>query len=453
MFYTCQINSNLLYFYIGNTMKKYHGHWLKRVRLSRELTQSDVTGDRFTKQYISMVEKGYVKLSNNAIKYITRKLRLPKSYFDNGVFKEEKEELNKLTIESDKLIKKQLFEKAEDKVLKAISISKEAKNDEYTNSFLLKLAIIKMEKEDKDLKKAEDILGKVNRYYQEEKEFKNLAYSYYWTGILYMKRQKYTDAVYMYNSLIEINSKLKRKKDLSLQARATSKIAQVYREIENYRGARQKYEEAIKLAEKLKDDYILGMAYWGYGLLLRRLHEYENAKEYYEKSLSIHEKLKDEKSLIKLNNNIANVCYYIGDYDKVILLTKNTIKISEEKNYNEQLAYALLFRAKAKREKNLLNEAESDIKRSIKLLKKIKDKRELGVAYMTQGLIYERKKKYDLAITSFNKAIDIFKDLDELVFINSAYSEIIRFYKDIGRLDKVSESMEKLINLIKKIKF
>ena len=434
-------------------MKKYHGHWLKRARIKAGLKQKELAGDRFTRSYISIVEIGDAKLSADARDYITKKLKLPKLYFDNGLFKEEKEELNILTKEAEKLIKMQFFKKAEDKVLKAISISKEAKNDDYTNSFLSKLAIINMEKEDKDLKKAEDILGKVNRYYSKEKEFKNLAYSYYWTGILYMKRQKYTDAVYMYNSLIEINSKLKRKKDLSLQARATSKIAQVYREIENYRGARQKYEEAIKLAEKSKDDYVLGMTYWGYGLLLRRLGKYENAKDFYEKSLSIHEKLKDEKSLIKLNNNIANVCFYIGDYYKVILLTKNTIKISEEKNYNEQLAYALLFRAKAEREKNLLDKAESDIKRSIKLLKKIKDKRELGVAYMTQGLIYERKKEYDLAITSFNKAIDIFKDLDELVFINSAYSEIIRFYKDIGRLDKVSESMEKLINLIKKIKF
>jgi tetratricopeptide (TPR) repeat protein len=434
-------------------MKKYHGHWLKRLRLSRELTQSDIAGHRFTKQYISMVEKGYVKLSNNAIKYITRKLKLPKSYFDNGLFKEEKEELDILTKKTDELIKKQFFEKAEDKVLKALEISKEAKNDEYTNSFLLKLAIINMEKEDKDLEKAEDILGRVNRCYQEEKEFKNLAHSYYWTGVLYMKKQNYTDAVYMYNSSIEINSKLKRKKDLSLQARATSKIAQIYREIENYRGARQKYEEAIKLAEKSKDDYILGMAYWGYGLLLRRLGEYENAKEYYEKSLFIHERLKDEKSSLKLNNNLANVCFYLGDYDKVIKLAEKTIKLSEEKNYQEQLAYALLFRAKAKREKNLLNEAESDIKRSIKLLKKIEDKRELGVAYMTLGLIYKKKKEYELAISIFNEAIELFKYIDQPIFINSAYGEIIRFYKDIGNSNKERESTEKWIDLTKRIKF
>ncbi|GAH92415.1 unnamed protein product [marine sediment metagenome] len=434
-------------------MKRYTSYRLKRARKKLKITQKDLAGERFKRQYISMIETGETELSYVAREYITKKLKLPKSYFDTGLFKEEKEELNILTKEAEKLIKMQFFKKAEDKVLKALEISKEAKNNDYINSFLLKLAIINMEKEDKDLKKAEDILGKVNRYYQEEKEFKNLAYSYYWTGVLHMKRQNYTDAVYMYSSSIEENHKLRRKKDLSLEARATSKIAQIYREIENYRGARQKYKEAIKLAEKAKDDYVLGMTYWGYGLLLRRLGEYEKAKDFYEKSLSIHEKLKDEKSLIKLNNNIANVCFYIGDYYKVILLTKNTIKISEEKNYNEQLAYALLFRAKAEREKNLLDKAESDIKRSIKLLKKIKDKRELGVAYMTQGLIYERKKEYDLAITSFNKAIDIFKDLDELVFINSAYSEIIRFYKDIGGLDKVSESMEKLINLIKRIKF
>jgi len=432
-------------------MKKHTGYWVKRARLKRDIMQKDLAGDIFTPSYINHIEKGDVKLSLNAREYITRKLKLPKSYFDNGLFKEEKEELDRLAKEAEELIKIQFFKKAEDSVLKALSISKEAKNDDYTNNLLIKLSRIYIKK--KKLNKAEDLLNNVNKYYSEEKDYKNLSSSYYWTGVLYMKRQNYTDAVYMYNSAIEINSKLKRKKDLSLQARATSKIAQVYRETQNYRGAKQKYEEAIKLALKSKDDYILGMVYWGYGLLLRRLYDYEKAKEYYEKSLLIHERLKDEKSLLKLNNNLANACYYTNDYERTIKLTDKTIKISEEKNYNEQLAYALLFRAKAKRETNLLNEAESDIKRSIKLLKEIGDKRELATAYMTKGLIYEKKKEYDEAILSFNKAINIFKELEEPIFINSAYGQLIRFYEDIGDLDKERESTKRWIKLTKRIKF
>jgi tetratricopeptide (TPR) repeat protein len=432
-------------------MKKYTGHWLKRARKKLKITQKDLAVDRFKRQYMSMVETGDVELSSGARVYITKKLKLPKSYFDTGLFTDEKEKLDELTIEIDSLSDYERYDEALKKVKEALRISKEAKNDDYTNIFKVKLSRILIET--KKLNKAETLLKKTNKYYSEEKDYKNLAYSYYWTGVLYMIKEKYTDSVYMFNRAIEVNSKLKRKKDLSLQARATAKIAKVYRETENYRGAKEKYKEAIKLAEKAKDDYILGMAYWGYGLLLRRLHEYENAKESYEKSLSIHEKLKDERSTLKLNNNLANVCYYINDYDRTIKLTDKTIGLSEEKDYDEQLAYALLFRAKAKREKNLLNEAESDIKRAISLLKKIDDKRELATSYMTQGLIYKKKKEYDNAILSFNKAVTIFKDLDKPVFINSAYSEIIRFYKDIDNFKKERESTEKLINIVKRIKF
>lgn len=432
-------------------MKKYHGHWLKRARLSRELTQSDIAGDRFTKQYVSMVEKGYVKLSNNAIKYITRKLKLPKSYFDNGLFKEEKERLDELIIDIDKLSDSYNYSKAEIKTLEALKISKEAKNDDYTNIFQVKLARIMIET--KRLNKSETILNKTNKYFSEEKDFKNLSYSYYWTGVLCMVREKYTDALFMFNKVIEENSKLKRKIDLSLNARATAKIAQIYRETENYRGAKEKYEEAVKLAEKSKDDYILGMTYWRYGLLLQREGEYEKAISYYNKAAPIYKRLKYEKQPLKINNNLANLYYYLNDYDNTIDLANKTIKISEDKGYETELAYALLFRSKAKKEKNLLNEAESDIKRSISLLKKIDDKRELAVSYMTQGLIYEKKKDYDNAILSFNKAIDIFKELDKPAFINSAYSEIIRFYKDINNLEKERESTDKLINIVKRIKF
>lgn len=72
---------------------------------------------------------------------------------------------------------------------------------------------------------------------------------------------------------------------------------------------------------------------------------------------------------------------------------------------------------------------------------------------MTQGLIDEKKKDYDKAILSFNKALDIFKDIDQTVFINSTYSEIIRFYKDINNFEKERESTDKLINVVKRIKF
>ncbi|GAH49598.1 unnamed protein product, partial [marine sediment metagenome] len=95
----------------------------------------------------------------------------------------------------------------------------------------------------------------------------------------------------------------------------------------------------------------------------------------------------------------------------------------------------------------------SDLKRSINLLKKLKDKRMLAVAYMSLGLLYEVKKENDKAISYFNKAVDIFKELEQPVFIHSAYGEIIRFYKEIGNYDKMMEHTQKLINLTKRINF
>ncbi|GAG58806.1 unnamed protein product, partial [marine sediment metagenome] len=56
----------------------------------------------------------------------------------------------------------------------------------------------------------------------------------------------------------------------SIKARATTKIAQVYRHTENYKGAKEKYEEAIEIAKKAKYDNVLATAYWGYSILLRR---------------------------------------------------------------------------------------------------------------------------------------------------------------------------------------
>ena len=74
-------------------MNKYTGHWLKRAVTKLKITQKDLAGDRFKRQYISMVETGDVDLSKGAGLYITKKLKLPKKYFDTGLFIKEKERL------------------------------------------------------------------------------------------------------------------------------------------------------------------------------------------------------------------------------------------------------------------------------------------------------------------------------------------------------------------------
>jgi len=432
-------------------MNKNTGHWLKRARTKLKITQKDLAGDRFKRQYISMVETGDVDLSSGARVYITKKLKLPKKYFDTGLFKEEKERLDNLKEETSTLLDSLRFDEANKLIKEAVSISEEAKSDEYINHFLLKLAQVYIH--DKKLKRAENILNKVNRYYKKEKDSKNLEYSYYWTGILYREKKECSNALFMFNNAIEENSKLKRKKDLSLEAKATSKIAQVYRHTKNYKGAKEKYKEAIEIAKKAKNNNVLATAYCRYSILLRRERKFQEAINFYEKALLIYRQLKQERNYLRINNNLADLHYYIGDYDKAINLANSTIKISREKNYKEELAYALLHRAKAKREKGLLDNSESDLKKSINLLEKLKDKRILAVAYMSLGLLYEVKKENDKAISYFNKAVDIFKVLDQPIFIHSAYGEIIRFYKEIGNYDKVMEHTQKLINLTKRIKF
>ncbi|GAH59609.1 unnamed protein product, partial [marine sediment metagenome] len=181
-------------------MKKYTGFWLKRARNKAGLLQKELSGDRFTRSYISMVEIGEADLSTDARLYITRKLKLSKSYFDTGLFTDEKKELEKLIKAVDILTDYQKYEEAKSFVLKALSIIEEVKNDNYKNLFLLKLARINILIG--EFKKAKDDLNEVIIYFKEEKDYKNLATSNYWTGILYLERKNYvvicfTDSNYL----------------------------------------------------------------------------------------------------------------------------------------------------------------------------------------------------------------------------------------------------------------
>jgi len=431
-------------------MKKYTGFWLKRARTKAGLLQKELSGDRFTRSYISMVEIGEADLSTDARLYITRKLKLPKSYFDSGLFTDEKKELEKLIKAVDILTDYQKYEEAKSFVLKALSIIEEVKNDNYKNLFLLKLARINILIG--EFKKAKDDLNEVIIYFKEEEDYKNLANSNYWTGILYLERKNYEDAVFLFNKAIEENSKQK-KFDLSLKARSLVRIAQIYRQIENYKGAKVYSLKAIKYAKKSKDDYILAMSYWEYSLLLHRESKYQEAIKYYNLAAPIYKKLGYERLYLGVIIKLVSLYHYIKDYDKTIKLTSEIIKISEDKKYEKELAYALLNGAKAKRDKGSLDESESDLKKAIILFEKLKDNRMLGEAHMALALLYERKKENDLAIKNFNKATNLFKNLSQPTYILSSYGEIIEYYKNINNLNKEREYTKKLINKTKRIKF
>jgi tetratricopeptide (TPR) repeat protein len=64
---------------------------------------------------------------------------------------------------------------------------------------------------------------------------------------------------------------------------------------EDYQRAAQKYEEALKISERVKSDKLTALCSNGLGVIQYRLGHYQKSLMYYEKSLAITQKIGDVK--------------------------------------------------------------------------------------------------------------------------------------------------------------
>ena len=95
-------------------------------------------------------------------------------------------------------------------------------------------------------------------------------------------------------------------------------IADSAKSKEDYQRAAQKFEEAMKIGERVKSDKLTGFCSNGLGVIQLRLGQYHKALEYYEQSLAINKKTGNVKGEGQNLCNIGGVYVNLAEYTKAL---------------------------------------------------------------------------------------------------------------------------------------
>src|SRR6184192_725814 len=60
------------------------GERLRQLRVAAGLTQSDLAGDRFSKEYVSQIERGKTRPTSQTLSWIAERLGVDASYLERG---------------------------------------------------------------------------------------------------------------------------------------------------------------------------------------------------------------------------------------------------------------------------------------------------------------------------------------------------------------------------------
>src|SRR5499433_195005 len=66
------------------------GERLRQLRTAAGLTQSDLAGDRFSKEYISQIERGKTRPTRETIEWLAARLGVDRGFLESGVAADER---------------------------------------------------------------------------------------------------------------------------------------------------------------------------------------------------------------------------------------------------------------------------------------------------------------------------------------------------------------------------
>ena len=97
------------------------GERLRQLRVAAGLTQSDLAGDRFSKEYISQIERGKTRPTVETIDWLALRLGVDAGYLASGVSSDERAKAEAMLARADALTQEQRFPEAVEEYRRALS--------------------------------------------------------------------------------------------------------------------------------------------------------------------------------------------------------------------------------------------------------------------------------------------------------------------------------------------
>src|SRR2546425_4422926 len=88
------------------------GERLRQLRVASGLTQSELAGERFSKEYVSQIERGKTRPTRETIKWLAGKLGVDASFLEKGVSADERSRVEAMLARAEALTNAHLYDEA-----------------------------------------------------------------------------------------------------------------------------------------------------------------------------------------------------------------------------------------------------------------------------------------------------------------------------------------------------
>jgi tetratricopeptide (TPR) repeat protein len=292
------------------------GERVRALRISAGLTQSELAGERFSKEYISQIERGKTRPTDSTIAWLAERLGVDAALISSGVSTEERTKVEAALARAEALSEAHQYDEA-------IEAFHEARPGvDATGAPALELRALSGEawalQESGDVRRAIELLQRA-RGLAERVEFSDVdrADVLFRLAVCRYKLSSTSTAISLFDEALELAERSGLPCDL-LRSDILQRRSRCHRRLRDYVAARDDVERALELAQDLGDRAAIANAYFQASLVSQRQGHYVLSRSYAQRAKELYQQLNDERNVGRLLLMLGGLTLLLGDEEHAV---------------------------------------------------------------------------------------------------------------------------------------
>lgn len=342
------------------------GERLRQLRVAAGLTQTELAGNRCSKEYVSQIERGKTRPTRETIEWFAGRLGIDPGFLANGIATDERAKLDAALSRAEALLEVPRNEEAAEEYDALVVAAR--------TTGLLDLQVRALRGAGRaqmrvgGLRRALDLLNEA-RGLAEADTFSDIerAEVLFALGVCRYQLNSVQTAIGLLNEALALADRSQLPSD-SLRSNILSWRSRCWRRQRDYEAAREDIERALQLAEDAADPATIGAAYFQASLVADREGHWVLARTYAERARAAYEELSDRVFVGQLTNNLGAMNFLLGKTDEAVALLKEAFGIALETGRDTDAARAVSSLAQVHLRTGNVEQAEEQARHALKLL-------------------------------------------------------------------------------------
>src|SRR2546421_1028837 len=315
------------------------GERLRQLRVAGGMTQTELAGDRFSKEYVSQIERGKTRPTTETIRWLADRLAVDAGYLANGVSADERGRVDAALARADALLEARRNDEALEELERIRAAVLATGLSELETRALSSEATIRIRRG--EVREAIALLERA-RALTEGSGFSDVerADVIFRLGVGRYKLNSIQTAIGLFDEALKLAERSEIRSD-QLRSNILAWRSRCYRRRRDLEAAREDVERALGLAESLNDKRTAADVYFQASIIADREGHWVLARSYAERAKAAYEELSDRGNLGRLPNNLGGLNFLLGHPEEAVELLKDAVRIALEVGDDVEAAYAV----------------------------------------------------------------------------------------------------------------